>query len=131
MLEAIFKLKKFFLTVLVGLVVISLGLATYFYFQYSKLKPHKSARQEAAQLIDAVGRLIVLPVGEQPTVATVSDPERLRDQVFFANAKTGDKVLIYALAKKAILYDPEEDKIVEVAPLDLNVNPAAKASSKK
>ncbi len=81
-------------------------------------------------MIDAVGRLIVLPVGEQPTIATVSDPARLKSQPFFADAKAGDKVLIYAVAKKAILYSPEEDKIIEVAPLDLS-NTGAKTAPKK
>jgi len=64
-----------------------------------------------------VGRIIVLPNDEEPTVATVTDPEKLRDQVFFANAKAGDKVLIYTKARKAYLYDPIAGKLVEVAPI--------------
>jgi hypothetical protein len=35
------------------------------------------------------------------------------------DAKKGDKVLIYTNAKKAILYDPELNKIVNVAPLNI------------
>ena len=58
-------------------------------------------------------------------MATVSDLEKLKDQPFFAKAKIGDKVLIYTDAKKAILYDPVNDKIVEVAPINIgNSNPA-------
>ncbi len=80
------------------------------------------AQEEAAQLeintlIERVGELIVLPQGEEPTVATVSDPDKLKDQVFFANAKVGDKVLIYTKARKAYLYDPEGDILLEVAPI--------------
>lgn len=80
------------------------------------------AQEEAVQLeintlIERVGKLIVLPQGEEPTVATVSDPEKLKDQVFFANAKVGDKVLIYTKARKAYLYDPEGDILLEVAPI--------------
>jgi len=72
-----------------------------------------------------VGKLMVLPEGETPTIATVSDPDKLKDQAFFAHAKTGDKVLIYAKAKKAILYSPTDNRIVEVAAIDLGGTPAA------
>ena len=92
-----------------------------FYHQYAALYQTlpQAAQDEAKKLVADVGRLIVLPTNEQPTIATVADPDKLRDQPFFANAKKGDKVLIYTNAKKAILYDPVENKIVEVAPLNI------------
>ena len=74
-------------------------------------------QREVQELIEEVGRIIVLPNDEEPTVATVTDPEKLRDQVFFANAKAGDKVLIYTKARKAYLYDPIAGKLIEVAPI--------------
>jgi hypothetical protein len=77
----------------------------------------EAAQLEISTLIERVGKLIVLPTGEEPTVATVSDPAKLKDQVFFANAKVGDKVLIYTKARKAYLYDPEGDILLEVAPI--------------
>lgn len=76
-------------------------------------------QQEVAAIVAKVGKLIVLPEGETPTVATVTDPEKLKDQAFFANAKSGDKVLIYANAKKAFLYDPVNDKLIDVTPLNI------------
>ena len=65
---------------------------------------------------------IVLPEDEQPTIATVSDPEVLKGQPFFAKAKKGFKVLIYANAKKSILYDPFENKVVETASMNIGGN---------
>ena len=79
----------------------------------------QATQDEVQKIVVRVGRLIVLPSGEQPTIATVTDPDKLRDQAFFANAKIGDRVLIYANARKAILYNPDADKIVEVAPLTI------------
>jgi hypothetical protein len=98
-------------------------LAAYFYKQLSDLKkdPRAVAEKEVTQLVEKVGRLIVLPTGEMPTVATVKNPENLKKQSFFVNAKEGDRVLIYTVAKKAILYDPIADKIVEVAPLTIGL----------
>lgn len=104
--------------VLVALVVI-LGAGFVYYFQKANIDPNRVAQEELADVVEKVGKLIVLPEGETPTLATVSDPEKLRDQTFFARAKTGDKVLIFTNSKKAILYDPVANKIVEVAPVNL------------
>ena len=84
-----------------------------------KKNPNVVAQQEVTSLVAKVGRLVVLPEGETPTVATVSDPEALKDQVFFKNAVKGDKVLIYAESKKAFLYSVSLDKIIDVAPLNI------------
>ena len=69
-------------------------------------------------LTEEVGKIFVLPKNEIPTIATVSDPSALKNQAFFADAKKGDKVLIYTNAKKAILYDPVIKKIINVAPVN-------------
>lgn len=82
----------------------------------------QSAQVSAAEtkaLVEEIGKIMVLPSDEEPTVATVSDLEPLKDQPFFANAKIGDKVLIYTNARKAILYNPKMRKIVEVAPINI------------
>lgn len=82
-----------------------------------------AAALEAAAVVEKVGLLIDLPEGEEPTVATVSDPGKLKDQPFFANAKSGDRVLLYTKAHKAYLYDPVRHKLVEVAPFTTDIQP--------
>jgi len=82
--------------------------------------PNIAASEETKAILDKVGRHIVLPLDEQPTIATISDKEKLKDQPFFAKAKNGDKVLIYNLARKAILFDPVADKIIDVAPINIS-----------
>lgn len=101
--------------------VIAIILAGYFYMQNVSLKenPQEAAKKETAEVMAKVGKLMVLPLGETPTLATVSDPEALKDQVFFALAQKGDKVLIYSQSKKAILYSVELNKIIDVAPLNV------------
>jgi hypothetical protein len=90
--------------------------------QISLVDPNKS-------LIESVGKLIILPIDEQPTVATVADLDKLKDQPFFAQAQLGDKVLIYQNAKKAILYRPSENKIIELAPLNNTTQDQSAASA--
>lgn len=113
--------KKLSFRVLIGLLIIAVLAAGYLFMEVSKLKqdPQAAARKEAEQLVAVVGKLIVLPKDEIPTVATVSDPTKLADQAFFTKAKVGDKVLLYASARKAYLYDPKANKILEVAPINL------------
>lgn len=82
------------------------------------------AREEVRKLVAEVGKLIDLPPGEDPTVATVTDVTKLKDQPFFQKAKNGDKVLIYTQARKAYLYDPAAKKIIDVAPINIGTGSA-------
>ena len=118
------------------LLIVTMSMAGYFYSQIVSLKknPQILAQQEVQKVVAEVSRLIVLPEGETPTIATVTDPDLLKDQPFFAKAQKGDKVLIYTNAKKAILYNPTSNKIVEVAPLNIGNNtstPTPSSTEKK
>jgi len=82
--------------------------------------PNTNVEEEVRKTVEVVGKLMELPA-EMPTVATVSDVTKLPpDQPFFSLAKNGDKVLFYNDAKKAILYRPSIDKIINVAPITVN-----------
>lgn len=94
----------------------------YFYLKYQEAKKLSSTHlgpKEVDTIITRVAKLIELPKGENPTLATVSDINKLKGQTFFRNAENGDKVLIFKIAKKAILYRPSTDKIIEVGPINL------------
>jgi hypothetical protein len=103
--------------VLAVLLVIAVGAGIYFY-QQATADPQKTAEAELQETIVAVGKLMVLPTNETPTMATVSDPEKLKDQAFFVHSQKGDVVLIYSASQKAILYRPSLNKIIEVAPIN-------------
>jgi hypothetical protein len=108
-----------------------IGVSAYSYNKYqdSKLQvqklnnklnnPQAVAQAEQTELVTKVGKITVLPAGETPTIATVSDISKLKDQAFFVNAQNGDKVLIYTKAKKAYLYRPSTNKIINIAPVNL------------
>lgn len=115
--------RKNYILLAVLLLLIVIGLLLYF-FRGSFLNPQTKnySKNEAESLYNKVGNHFVLPEGELPTIATVTDPEKLKGQAFFIKAKAGDKVLIFTNAKEAILYDPVIDKVVTVAPLNIDEN---------
>lgn len=100
------------------------------YQKYSELKrenqklsnPQEAARVETDKLKASVAQLIEIPANEQPTVATVVDASKLKNQAFFRSAENGDKVLLFPQAKKAVLYRPSTNKIIEVAPINIGKN---------
>jgi hypothetical protein len=129
-----FKMPEIKKEYIIGVILLVLAIipSIYFYTQYQKAQnrlanPTQYAADEAKKLVDAVSKLMTLPTDETPTVATVNDKEKLKNQAFFANTENGDKVLIYTNAKKAILYRPTLNKIIDVAPV--NIGPAATASA--
>jgi hypothetical protein len=116
--------------VLAILAVVTAG-TTYFYIKYQKAQKEvqtiksdpnnvqKAVKEEARKTIEEVGKLVELPQGEEPTVVAITDIDKLKNQPFFANAKNGDRVIIYTIAKKAIIYDPATKKIIEVGPVNI------------
>jgi len=117
------KLALSFLGVVI-LIAASVGGAIYLVKQKPEiLGLSKNSAQESKveidKYIEEVGKLILLP-NETPTLATVTDLEKVKDQEFFKNAKGGDKVLIYTNAKKAYLYRPSEKRIIEVGIVNMS-----------
>ncbi len=105
------------------LALLIFGPSYYFYSKYNEAQKKLQdssvdKKEEVKSLVAKVGKLIELPQEEEPTIATVSDKSSLPNQPFFANAKNGDQVLIYSKAKKAILYRPATNKIIEVGPVN-------------
>ena len=87
--------------------------------QVLKEDPNKIAKEETAKVVALVGKLVILPEGEEPVMATVTDKEKLKDQPVFAKAENGDKILIYSIAQKAYIYNPTKNVIVDVVPVNI------------
>ncbi len=115
--------NKILLSLIVSVIVIMLLGAAFYggYFLNNKKAvniPNESSQiKEVDELIEKVGKLMLLPKEEVPTIATVTDKDnkQIKEQAFFKNAQNGDKVIIYVQAGKAILYRPSENKIIEVS----------------
>ncbi len=115
-------IKKIIVAAGVLLLLAALAGAGYFYTKYQQLRKNPSAAVQAdtKALVDRVGKLMELPSGETPTIATIQDKDKLKDQPFFKDAQNGDKILIYAQAKKAIIFRESTNKIINVGPIAIN-----------
>ncbi len=112
------KLKNIIMTIVL---IIALSLSGYLYYKLNNLQKNtdgKQETQEAQDLLAKVAKLYLIPTGEEPTVATVSDPMKLKDQAFFSSSQKDDKVLIFTKAGKAVLYRPSINKIIEITPIN-------------
>lgn len=78
----------------------------------------KLSPSQISSLISEVGDKMVIPKGETPTIATVTDITKLENQPFFRNAQNGDKVMIFGSTKQAILYRSSIHKIIAVSPVN-------------
>lgn len=114
------------LIIVVILVLIGSG---YLYWQYQKtateLKKVKSQvtttqgakEDEVKKIVAEVSKIVRLPQNEIPSIATITDVSKLKDQPFFKDVKNGDILLVYNTSGKAILYDPKDKKVVDVTTL--------------
>ena len=111
--------------VIAGLVVVlAIGAGAYGFYRHRQNGQSNGAGVSSQSQIDTVvnkvGKLILLPSGEQPTMAIVNDVSKYSNVPFFKNAANGDRLLIYAQAREAILYRPSINKIIVVAPLNVD-----------
>lgn len=113
------KIKRVLMIITVIIFVGAIFSGIYFYSQYRKVvkNPEIVTKQETIWILEKINKLVDLPQDETPTVATVLDKEKLKDQDFFKKAENGDKVIVYMKAKKAVLYRPNTNKVIEIAPV--------------
>lgn len=81
----------------------------------------RGGQEVANEVLGKVRRHIIVAEEPQPTVATIVDINRLKESSEFYNvAENGDHLII--TEKRAILYDPDSDIILDVVPVRLNRN---------
>ncbi len=124
------SLKRNKITIaLIAVIVLLAGFGGYYYMQYQdqKQNPEQALKEqqeaELNEVVAKVGALYALPNEEKPSLATVQDINKLKDQPFFSNAQNGDKLLIYSAAKQAIIFRPSTNKIINVGPIAITQSP--------
>jgi hypothetical protein len=117
--------RKIASTLFIILTLFSIGFGGYAYWQWQQTQellkdPAKREQEEFKSTVAKIGTLIKLPVDETPTLATVSEADRLKNMTFFKDAQNGDKVLMYIKNRKAYLYRPADEILVEVATINVS-----------
>ncbi len=125
--------KKAVIISFVILILLAVGGSSagiYYYYRYQNLVLRTNNPNIAVkELLAQVGKLMDLPTGEQPTVATVTNADLIKSQPFFAKAKTGYRVILYPTARIAILFDDQDNKIINVGTINVgNATPSASAA---
>ncbi len=118
-------MKKRLIIIIVILIIIAAG--AYFLSGFFKVEVSSDSvaatANESRGIVERVSKLVILPEGENPVVATVNDLRPLADKPFFKNAKVGYKLLIYEKAGRGVLYDPVKNRVVEMASISLGKLP--------
>lgn len=128
--------KKSVKNKLLGFVVfvILLGLAggtVFLYTKYSETKKEveklstvqgqqELSKTQTQALLGEMRQIIIMPDNEDPVVATITDINQLKDKEFYKDAQNGDRVVVFANAKKAYIYSPERKLIVNVGAFQLD-----------
>lgn len=119
-------LQKFSHVLLIILLIVVGFSAFYFYKKANTTNPNNKI--DTKNLVEKISKHVLLPYGETPSVATVADPNLLKDQPFFIDTLVGDKVLMYNNERKAILYRPSIDRVINITVIDLNAPAPASTS---
>lgn len=98
-------------------------------FEELKNKTTQDSSQETANQVRAnVAKLINIPLDPPPTVASISDIDKLKESnEFFAVAQNGDYLIL--TGNRAILYNLEKNIILDVAPFRVNSPSPSPATS--
>lgn len=108
-------LKNLYIILAVCMAALVLSLLIIFIYQ-NKQQPDLN---NVNTIISRAGNIYVLPTNETPALATVTDNSKISSS-FAGKVENGDKILIYQNNRKAIVYRPGINKIVDVEPVQLD-----------
>lgn len=121
---------------ILGLVLVVLvGAGGYYAWQYNAGRGSlenlsadaKLSDSQVSELVARVSKFLVVPSDEQPSVVVISGVEQLAaQQSFYKGAKDGDILILYS--SRAIIYDVQANKLVNVGPIVRNDTPAPSGS---
>lgn len=89
------------------------------------MRPHisgtasQTSNIDVKQVVSDINKAMLLPSDETPNISAVADASSLKTEAFFAQAETGDLVVVYPTSKRAILWRPTIKKIIEISTINV------------
>lgn len=90
--------------------IAAIAAGAYFFVKYQTAENKKNAD---AQLIEKIGQVVQLP-NETPMAVSVADKEKLSNKQLASKVENGDVMLIFAKAKRLVVYRPTAAKVVDM-----------------
>lgn len=130
--------KPYFLITIIAIIVIAALVLLTKNFLFKKPAQQQNNPQNTAQnqtdengldaLVNRVSQMIEIKKDEVPTIATVQDPEVLKQTqpVFYKDAEKGDRLLVWS--DKAVLYSVSKDKLISVMLIDPSQMPGSEVT---
>mgnify|MGYP000445213617 CR=1 FL=1 len=122
------KLKERLPLILILLLMVTVVVLGYSYYNLQKTiktitdpkVAEKYIKEQTQSVVERLSKHIILPMGESPTFATITDINALKkEQPFYEGCENGDQILIYKNARIGIVYRPSKDIIVKVGPVEV------------
>lgn len=116
---------KVLATICVLLLLVGTVVMTFLYYQARQellqlstpQGQQRLSEQEMTVILEQLGKLTLLP-DEEPVMATIIDAAYLATQsAFYEQSENGDKLVVFPTAKKAIIYSPARNIIVNSGPV--------------
>ena len=104
--------RKFMVGVLVLLLIVAAGTSTLLFVKYQDALKDNPQREQQ-RVLTALAEVIQLPK-EAPGFSTVVDVSKLSNPTLKARAKNGDKLIVFAKAKRLVIYRPSTTKVIDM-----------------
>jgi len=112
----IFKIAAIIIAAVLVLLLIWVIAVTVKNISHSKnTSPIEKSGEESA--VSRAAKHLLLPEEKPVIIEIKNSADLIKEQAFYAGAQDGDILLIYSAAKKAVIYSPARDIIVNVGPI--------------
>jgi hypothetical protein len=100
------------------LLLLAISTSGFLYWQYHRAVQNKPDK-EIESIVSKLAPTISLPA-EKPALSTIVDTSKLSNPVLKARSQNGDKLLVYAQAKRLILFRPSTGKVIDMLTIQDN-----------
>jgi hypothetical protein len=124
--------RTMMLVLLLMLLAVAIAVSVLFFVKYRHAVA-SNPNQERENIVNNIKTSIDLPE-EDPAMSTVIDKTKLTNPTLQARTENGDKLLIFAKAKRLVIYRPSTNKVVDMLTIqdkqtslttDATTNPSA------